>query len=263
MEKLVRRHLKQALTKGAKREYYEKEYLIYTEEEAKGRRILVKPWKDCVPGDWGLSDDVYVSQCLKKRVYKGSTNLVFTFGQVFVNNNARLFYEKHKKSGDYTSVSHRTKWEQDQTKTRTKRFVETYVKMYLGGDVQWNILGRMYDPGDKNPEARAKYVIKRQHIKELVDKEIDKHLKLHNITPGPVFDLLKKAAEIAESKNDPGNITRVAEQLIDILGMKAKDQKKPEVEMNQLMGSEIEEIGSLLSEVTNDQEDPAKEVASS
>jgi hypothetical protein len=64
VEKLVRRHLKQALTKGAKREYYEKEYLIYTEKEAKGRRILVKPWKDCVPGDWGLSDDGYVSQCL-------------------------------------------------------------------------------------------------------------------------------------------------------------------------------------------------------
>ena len=33
MDRLVRRHLKKALVKGAKREYYEKEYIIYKEEE--------------------------------------------------------------------------------------------------------------------------------------------------------------------------------------------------------------------------------------
>lgn len=262
MDRLVRRHLKKALVKGAKREYYEKEYIIYKEEEAKARRIYVKPWKVCEPGDWGLSDDGYVAQCTKKRIYKGNTNLVFPFGQVFVNDNARLLYEKHKESGDYTSVSHRTKWEQDKTKTRTKRFVETYVKMYLGGKVQWDILGKIYDPGDNNPEARAKYVIKRKHIKELVDQEVDKHLKLHGITPGTVLDLLKKAAKIAEAKNDPGNITRVAEQLIDILGMKAKDQKKPEIEVDQLVGSELQEIGNLLSESKNDKEEVSKRISS-
>ena len=71
MDRLVRRHLKKALVKGAKREYYEKEYIIYKEEEAKARRIYIKPWKECEPGDWGLSDDGYVSQCTKKRIYKG------------------------------------------------------------------------------------------------------------------------------------------------------------------------------------------------
>ena len=237
-------------------------FSIYTKDEANEKGFAYIEWKHADEGDYALSDDGYVSQCTKKRIYKGNTNLVFPFGQVFVNNNARLLYEKHKESGDYTSVSHRTKWEQDNTKTRTKRFVETYVKMYLGGKVQWDILGKIYDPGDNNPAARAKYVIKRKHIKELVDQEVDKHLKLHGITPGTVLDLLKKAAKIAEAKNDPGNITRVAEQLIDILGMKAKDQKKPEIEVDQLVGSELQEIGNLLSESKNDKEEVSKRISS-
>ena len=95
-----------------------------------------------------------------------------------------------------------------------------------------------------------------------MDQEVDKHLKLHGITPGTVLDLLKKAADIAEAKNDPGNITRVAEQLIDILGMKAKDQKKPEIEVDQLVGSELQEIGNLLSESKNDKEEVSKRISS-
>jgi len=254
MEKLIRRHLKQSLRKGARREYYEKIYDIFTKAEAEVQGIPYKDWRVCQPGDWGLSDDGYISKCLKRRNYRSSTNLVFPFGQVFVNDSAKLMYEKHKAAGDYTSVSHRTKWEQDQTKTRTKNFVKTYVKMYLGGGVQWEILGRIYDPGDKNPTARAKYVVKRKHIKELVDKELDKYLKLHGITPGTVIELLSRAAEIAEMKQDPGNITRVAEQFIDILGMKAKDQKKPEIEIDQLLGHEVQDIETLLQGEVNDQQ---------
>ena len=83
MDKLVRKHLRQPLKKGVKREYYWEEYLIYTEKEAKDHKIPYKAWQDCNMGDFGLSDDGYVAVCIKRREYEKYTNYVFPYGQVF------------------------------------------------------------------------------------------------------------------------------------------------------------------------------------
>ena len=61
MERLVRKHLRTSLKKGKKREYYEKEYFIYTTDEAEDAKISFAPWYEAEEGDYGVSSDGFVA----------------------------------------------------------------------------------------------------------------------------------------------------------------------------------------------------------
>ena len=52
MDRIIRKHLKYPLRKGAKRIVYEQAYEIYTKDEAKERNIDYKHWRECKKGDY-------------------------------------------------------------------------------------------------------------------------------------------------------------------------------------------------------------------
>ena len=241
MERLFRRHWE--LTGDGGRRYYEKEYTIYTKDEADNEGIDYKPWKSCRGGDWGLSTDGYVAECLKRRQYKSkpgvypkgvSYNLVFPYGQAFYSakypERGSLEYRKHEKSGTYSSISSKSSWELERNRTRTKNFVQAYVKQYLGGKLDYNVLGRIYRSDEKTPIVRAKSLLKKKYIKDMIDKQLSEILTSKGIDEGTVFDMLIEAADMARDKEQASNLLRVAENFIEIFGMKSKKEVSNEFE---------------------------------
>ena len=241
MERLLRRHWR--LTRYGKRRYYEKEYKIYTKSEADNEGIDYKPWQSCRKGDWGLSTDGYVAECLKRRKYNSkpgiypsgvSYNLVFPYGQAFYSSKypdrGNLEYRKHEKSGNYGAVSTKEGWELERDRTRTRNFVQAYVKQYIGGKLNYEVLGRIYRSDEPLPTVKAKALLKKKYIKDMIDKELEQILTEKGINEGTVFDMLIEAAQMSRDKEQPANLLRVAENFIDIFGMKAKKEVSREFE---------------------------------
>jgi len=56
-------------------------YNIYTKDEFDKPYIY---WKDCNAGDWGISDDGYISECIARNEYETSTEMVFPYGKQFL-----------------------------------------------------------------------------------------------------------------------------------------------------------------------------------
>jgi hypothetical protein len=258
MEKLFRRHWE--LTGDGSRRYYEREYTIYTRDEADNKGIHYKPWKSCRGGDWGLSSDGYVAKCLKRREYKSkggvypqgvSYNLVFPYGQAFFSpkypERGSLDYRRHEETGTYTSVSAKSSWELERNRTRTKNFVQAYVKQYLGGKLDYGVLGKIYRGDEKNPVVRAKSLLKKKYVKDMISKELSEILTEKGIDEGTVFDMLLEAADMARVKEQAANLLRVAENLIDIFGMKSKKEVTQEFQADVTFLDGIEETMRLES----------------
>mgnify|MGYP003676183820 FL=1 len=198
-------------------------YPVYTKDEANEKQIIYKPWKECNAGDYGVSDDNYVAECIARNNYKDSIELQFVFGRMWLNKRARLLYEPRKESGNYATVSTNS-WDFiESKKTRTQQAVDIYTRMLLGGgNIDWSIIGKAYRPDQERPDLTAKRLFKQEIVKQMVDKKIDKALQERGISEGDVLDVIADAIGLARVKEDPGTMLRGAEQYIRILDMLPK-----------------------------------------
>jgi len=248
MDKLTRKHLREPLKKGSKRVYYEQEYFIYTQDEANVAKIAYVRWHAALPGQWGLSDDGFVAVCLKRREYKDKhdrayLNYVYPYGQAFfrpyMNQPAKLLYLTHVESGDFSNVTTKPHWEQKKGKTQYKNFVKVYVSQMLNNSVDFNKLGEVFDKDEPMPVIKAKALLKKEYIKEMIDTELQKVMTQKNLSKETVLDWITTAAGIAGDKGDAGNLLKAAHELGDILHI--KDNKEPDgidAEFTQLEGVE-------------------------
>ena len=198
-------------------------YPVYTKDEALHRDLVYKPWKDCKAGDYGISDDGYVAECVKRTKYKTQTEIQFPFGKAWINKSAKLLYEPRRISGNYDGVSHKSYEELEAQKSRTKRTVDVYVRMLLGGGpLDWSMLGNIYRPDQQRPDLTARRLFKMEGVKRMVDKRIDQALKEKGISEGEVLDVISDAITIAKEKKDPSSMLRGAETYVRILDMLPK-----------------------------------------
>lgn len=203
--------------------YQDVTYPVYTQDEADEKKITYKPWKECHAGDFALSDDGYVGECIARNNYKKAIELQFVFGRMWLSDRARLLYEPRRESGNYASIS-TASWDFIESKqARTQRAVDIYTRMMLGGEgIDWSIIGKAYRPDQKRPDLTAKRLFKQESVKKMVDKKIDEALKERGISEGAVLDVIADAIGIARVKEDPGTMLRGAEQYIRILDMLPK-----------------------------------------
>jgi hypothetical protein len=233
MDKLTRRHLTEPLIKGSKRSYYKKEYIIYTKSEAEELKVAFKPWYECKVGEFGLSDDNYVAVCLKVKYYQDKhnrryLNFTYPYGQMFYRpfgkKVPKLLYEKHRDSGDYTGTSTRPRWEQNVTKRQYQRFAQAYAIMLVNGNVDWEALGKIFSADEPNPAIKAKMLLKKRYVKEMIHKQVEEALTLKNVTRTKVIEMLLKCFDKAEKKDDVTNMRQVAEDFADMLQMTKEDK---------------------------------------
>ena len=229
MDIIRRKHLKNGrLKKGERREYIEREYKVYRRGEATERDIQFVDWRAVEPGQWGLTDDGWVGECTDKRQYKEKDNIVFSFGQFWYTPSTKYGsceYEPRRDSESYTMTSAKQPWETYKGKKKYKDFVKVYVSQLLNGTIDYTILGKVF--GDKkNHEIKARALLKKEYVKEMIDKELREVFTEKGIDEGTVVDMISDAHMVAKEKNDASNMLRAAENFVKILKMDAKNEGK-------------------------------------
>ena len=201
-------------------------FIVYTQKEADKKGIKYVHWKQVEQGKHGLSDDGYVGVCLKRKTYtdkknRSKENVKMCYGVQWVTANSMLLYEPNKSAGIYSAVKP-TGWaEKEVGKTRTKNTVNAYVHQMLGGKgVDYSILGKIYRPDDKIPEATVRRLFKQEEIKTMVDKKLQDILVEKGVTKDMVIDITLEGINIARTKMDANNMFKGADSLADYLEMK-------------------------------------------
>ena len=206
-----------------KNDYQNVTYPVYTKEEANNKQIEYKSWKECQVGEFGLSDDGYVSECVYRKKFKNNEQVTYPYGRQWLSDGSSLKYIPHRDTGQYTQVGVLTWDEQEANKTRTKNAVKLYAEMMLNGDnINWEVIGKAYRKDQERPDLTAKRLFKKESIQKMLDKEIQKALKQRNISQGDVLDILLDGIGVARENKDASNILRGAEQFIKILDMLPK-----------------------------------------
>ena len=224
-------------------------FIVYTQKEADSKGIKYVHWKQVEQGKHGLSDDGYVGICLKRKTYtdkknRSKENVKMCYGVQWVTANSMLLYEPNKSAGIYSAVKP-TGWaEKEVGKTRTKNTVNAYVHQMLGGKgVDYSVLGKIYRPDDKIPEATVRRLFKQEEIKTMVDKKLQDILVEKGVTKDMVIDITLEGIDIARTKMDANNMFKGADSLADYLEMKPTKKfvtETLELDMTSTIADQIE-----------------------
>ena len=68
-------------------------------------------------------------------------------------------------------------------------------------------------------------LLKKRYVKDMINKEVEQALTLKNVTRENVIDMLLECYKKAEKKDDVTNMRQVAENFVDLLQMKQKDEE--------------------------------------
>ena len=199
---------------------------IFTKDVADSRGFAYIEWKHANEGDYALSDDGYIGECLSRKVYTDKKGRTKTFvkcahGVQWVTNQGKFMYEPNKEAGTYSHVKP-SRWEDKEARTtRAKNAVTAYVSDIIQGNKpDWEMIGRIYRPDQQCPEATVRRLFKKQRIVDMVEKKLAELLIDKGITKEHALDLQIEAAEMARRKGDISNLLKVADNFMDLLSMK-------------------------------------------
>lgn len=207
--------------------------VIYTQEEADAKNIVYKPWIECDDGEWGLSDDGYVTELINKKNYGGNSNYGywnFTGGLV---KRYKVDYKKGKNIeqlivGPLITGERKAKKIADALKTDKAKQI---MRAYLLNDRKIDIAVKQILPGAPMIELNKwRTVAKSEVFKRMVKDEIINLLDSCGFSRQKALLLLDEAIEMAREKKDVSNMMRAVENLFDILGFKDKETQKQSIE---------------------------------
>lgn len=217
--------------------------MIYTKEEADQKGMQYVPWREAQTGQWGLTDDLFVAQCIKRCDYRTGTMFVYPFGRPWASMRKPLVFWDYYQKGSYNYAVPQTWAEAEAAKTRTERTVQAFAAMILAGKKpDWKVLGAIYRPNQRIPEATVRRLFRREEIKTMVTEEMKNLLQSKGITKDSVLDLYMRAAKIGEDNDDAKALIQVADRLADLLDMVPVKGKKV-VQLEQFGAEIFGEIG--------------------
>ena len=170
----------------------DKNFSIYTKEEADKKAVKYKYWSECNAGDFGISDDGYVGECLSRSKYRTGTFIKMSYGANWKNKSAKIDFEKNHFLNTY-SMSNPAHWLDKEVKTR--RFNNTM-------------------------SAYVAQLFKEEKVKTMVKEELKKVLTEKGISASYVLDTILEAIDIAKLKQDPSNMLKGSSELSEYLQMK-------------------------------------------
>ena len=198
---------------------------VYTASEANSKNIAYKPWRECLPGDWGLTDDDWVVECLDQYKSGGAIQLMFSCGRVWVNKYSRLEFTPRLTTRNFYGTTSDSWQAEEMKKGRTIRAITAYAHMFLSGTpIKWDLIGRIYRPDQVRPDITARRLFKEKEIIGLIDKKIRELGEERGISEDTAFEWIQEAAAMSLKKQDPSNLMRAAENLIKIFGMEPRKQ---------------------------------------
>ena len=186
-----------------------------------------KPWREAVPGEYGISDDGYISECLREETLGDNLIKVYPYGKAMVGTKT-LFSFQTRYSNKAWGLGNRSNAEVESKKSRSKRFVQAYVQMFLAGKMDWGLLGDIWSPKTRIPAATAKRLIKNKWIKQMIDEALKGELVNRGIDKSYYLDRLQEAIEIARVKKDAANMLKAVDVLGTLLNIHGDSQKTTE-----------------------------------
>lgn len=214
--------------------FEEEDYYVYPLEEFKETGKKYKHWNKCSPGDWGISDDGYVAECLHRNIYGTSVEMVFPYGRQWVSKTGKLEFEPHYRSKNYSGVSTKTYAELEASRDRAELAIDAFLAYKIAGKKpDMDKIGTIYRPDQKNPQMAVKKLLKTKEVKKIMADKLKEILVDRDIDEGYVLDVIKDAVDVAKMKEDPANMIRAAKELSEFLDMKPKNKQVTEsIEMD-------------------------------
>jgi len=226
-------------------------YNIYTQKEADEAGLDYSHWKQTQTGDYALSDDGFVGKCIGRKDYTDKKGRVKTFirlayGANWAGNTNKIQYLKNKEYGVYTQANpEANNWAvREANTTRAKNLVNAYVgQLTSTKKVDYNQLGMIYRPDQKEPAATVRRVLKQEVIKKMVEKKLREVLSEKGINNSSVLDTMLEGLDIARAKQDVTNMIKISDAFMELLEM--KPSKKITTDMLQLDVSNS--IGDIIA----------------
>ena len=210
------------------------DYEVFPKQEFKKLGKKYKHWNKCSPGDWGVSDDGYVAECLQRNIYGTSIEMVFPYGRQWVSKTGKLEFEPHYHSKNYSNVSTKTYAELEAVRDRAELAIDAFLAYKISGKKpDLHKIGTIYRPDQKNPQMAVKKLLKTKEVKKIMADKLKEILIDREIDEGYVLDVIKDAVDVAKMKEDPANMIRAAKELSEFLDMKPKNKQITEsIEMD-------------------------------
>jgi len=214
-----------------------REFMILTKAEADDMGILyVTPWYIGESGDWVLTDDEYVMEVVRKNPFGevGSYEIHFTGAKKIVDprfiSGIELSWSAYR---DYPQ--NRVQYSSHTPRSRIEIFVRTrncqrafdfYVNLWLlrKGKLTSKDLtefGRMASPGDFKPNARAKWLLKKRIVQDILMKKLAESLGDMNITFDNVVVTVQDAIQLARANKNAKHMLDGADFLYKLVSAAA------------------------------------------
>ena len=207
-------------------DYKPKDYPVYTDVEADELGILYKHWQDCGPGEFGISDDSYVSKCIARNNYATNTEMVYPYGRQWLGKHRKIEFEPHYASNNFSSVSTKSYNELEANTGRAQLAVDMYLTYKMAGmSPDLEKIGSIYRPDQKSPSIAAKRLLKTKEAKKMIEEKLKEILTDKGIDEGFVLDTMKNAIEVAMTKDNSADMIRAAKELSVFLDMAPKTKQ--------------------------------------
>ena len=160
--------------------------------------------------------------------------MVFPYGRQWAKKTAKLEFEPHYYSKNYSNVSTKSYAEIESTKNRADLAIDAFLAYKMAGETpDMDKIGRIYRPDQKNPEVAVRKLLRTKEVKKIMADKLKEILVDKQIDEGYVLDVMKDAIDTAKVKEDPANMIRAAKELSVFLDMQPKNKQVTEsIEMD-------------------------------
>ena len=142
--------------------YENKDYIVYPEDEYKGK---YKHWKECKPSEWGISDDGYIAQCIAVNTYASGVEMTYCYGKQWITKTSKLLFIPHWENKSFHGTSTKSHMDLELQKTRSKNVLDAYVAYIMTGKKPDFVkLGQMYRPDQERPDITVKRSVSYTHL---------------------------------------------------------------------------------------------------
>lgn len=183
-------------------------------------------WNEAQEGDWVVSDDGWVMQCLKVQKTHYDERLIFPVAYRF-RTQEQFLAQWHIDEGIYTTHKAGVRHSDSMPRRRkTKLAVELFVGYIMSGKpIDWQEIDRVMG-------TQSVFFAKRRFQNETVKKAVDDKLKAAFEEAGMddtwVLERLRRAADIAEDKKDVRNMIEAVKTVGKYRDMEGRSQEKKE-----------------------------------
>ena len=234
-------------------------YKMYTKSEADKKGIQYKHWKEAQAGEWAISEDNWVFQCVKRKTYTNKSGsrdyVVYPFKSLFINKSTVLYYEEYRgKIYRFNGASNKTIKE-----LKLRSFIKSdkmpvMVDYYLStGDKTLAFRFAFPDKKLKEPllSRLVKKLFKYKEVQTMIHEKIQAQLEKAGLTPESVLEKLNKTWAAAENQSLVEDMLKVIDRYEEYLNMRKEEGVIDDIlspNSLQLMGAAFGETETTLIE---------------